>query len=210
MTIIIKDRYAGIELVRAETLNFFSDIDEPAELVLGRVVRQALDEGMNLRGASLEGVDMAGATLRARDLGKIRAPKSRWGGCDLRDTTFEGADLRGADFEGADLRGCNFKSTDLEGVNFTNATLWDASFDVANFGGAGVVLAAPIQLGPIGLHRDHITGFSLSGGLYIAANNFFDTLAAFRFAVAEEHTGTDMLRPYTAALDFIEAYLGVS
>ena len=93
----LKDRFTGKVI-------YSGDFKSMKELVLDAINKGVDLRGANLRHASLEGVDLRGANLRHASL--------------------EGADLRGANLGGADLGGADLGGANLEGAYLEGAYLW--------------------------------------------------------------------------------------
>lgn len=83
-----------------------------------------------------------------------------------------------------------------------------------DFGESDRVLAAPVlvgerpclQIGPIGSRHDHMAAFITDAGVYVRAGCFWDTLDAFRRAVAETHGGGLHAREYHSAIALVETH----
>ena len=80
---------------------------ETASTVI-ELVKAAVADKKNLRGADLRGAYLRGAYLR---------------GADLRGAYLRGADLSCADLRGADLRGAYLRGADLSGAYLSGAYL---------------------------------------------------------------------------------------
>jgi uncharacterized protein YjbI with pentapeptide repeats len=99
---------------------------------LGLVVRVAVKERVDLRGAYLSGANLrdaylSGADLRGADLSDADLSDANLSEADLRGAYLSGADLRGADLRGADLSGADLRGADLRGADLSGAYLSGAN-----------------------------------------------------------------------------------
>ena len=122
-------------MIRFDVLNRFTgetqfsteiDCGEDADrsIKLGLAVQWALENGADLRGASLRNADLRGASLRNADLHYANLRGANLSYANLSYANLRGADLRGADLRNADLRGASLRNANLSGVDLRGADLW--------------------------------------------------------------------------------------
>ncbi len=101
----------------------------------------------------------------------------------------------------------NLAGADLAGAKLARANLADAKLRAK--GGLDLVLVGErpcLQIGPIGSRHDHMAAFITDAGVYVRAGCFWDTLDAFRRAVAETHGGGLHAREYHSAIALVETH----
>ena len=181
----IKSRFSGAVLFAAET--------ESMRLAVELAVKAGADlAGADLADAKLAGAHLAGAYLAGAHLA----------GAHLADANLAGADLADAKLARANLARAYLAGADLARANLADAKLWAK-------GGLDLVLVGErpcLQIGPIGSRHDHMAAFITDAGVYVRAGCFWDTLDAFRRAVAETHGGGRHAREYHAAIALVEAH----
>ncbi|MDR0275553.1 MAG: pentapeptide repeat-containing protein [Burkholderiaceae bacterium] len=111
---------------------------------LGYAAKQAIEQGVSLKGANLEYMELSDASLRGVDFSCASLGNVKLLRCDMVHALLEGSVLYGIDLTGTNLQGAKFKNAVLTHANFTNANLENADFtDVitiygANFTGAHI------------------------------------------------------------------------
>ena len=100
----------------------------------------------------------------------------------LDGTSREFANLRGANLYGANLYGADGKKITLVGKR------------------------PYLQLGPFGSRCDSLKVFLTDAGVYVCAGCFWNTLDAFKAAVAETHPNGVHAEEYAAAIAQIEVH----
>ena len=118
-----------------------------------------------------------------------------------------GAHLARANLADANLARANLADANLAGADLARAHLADAKLRAK--GGLDLVLVGErpcLQIGPIGSRHDHMAAFITDAGVYVRAGCFWDTLDAFRRAVAETHGDNAHAQEYAAAITLIEAH----
>jgi hypothetical protein len=183
--------------------------------------------GANLAGANIARADLAGANLAGADLADTNLAGAYLAGADLADTNLAGANLAGAYLAGADLAdtnlaganlaGANIARANLAGANLTDADLAGANLAGADLAGANLTRAngqkhtlignrPVLVIGPLGSRCAYLTTFMTDAGVYVRAGCFWNTLDAFKAAVAETHGDNNHGREYRAAIALIEAH----
>ena len=181
----IKSRFSGAVLFAVETES------------LRLAVELAVKARAHLARANLAGADLARANLAGADLA----------GANLAGVDLTGANLTGAYLAGVDLAGAYLTGADLARANLADAKLADAKLRAKDGRDLVLVGARPcLQVGPIGSRRDNMVAFITDAGVYVRAGCFWDTLDAFRRAVAETHGGGLHAREYHSAIALVETH----
>ena len=102
----IKSRFTGKVIFIAE-INASEDCDYG--LKLGMAVKQAIKQGVDLRGLNLKGANLEGSDLRGADLAYADLERSNLVGVNLQNANLTGANLRYANLEGLDLEDVNLE-----------------------------------------------------------------------------------------------------
>jgi hypothetical protein len=113
-----------------------------------------------------------------------------------------GAYLARANLAGADLAGAYLAGAYIAGANLTGAYLAGANGQKHTLIGNRPVLV----IGPLGSRCAYLTKFMTDAGVYVRAGCFWNTLDAFKAAVAETHGDNNHGREYRAAIALIEAH----
>ena len=144
---------------------------------LGTAVKLAVKARANLAGANLAYANLAGADLAGADLAR--------------------ANLAYADLAGADLARANLAYADLAGADLDHPTL----------GKLQLVGQRPVlSIGPLGSRCATLMAFLTDRAVMVRAGCFWDTLDAFRAAVATTHGDGPHAREYAAAIALIECH----
>jgi hypothetical protein len=211
----IKSHWSGAVLFSAETDSLKLAVELAVKSranLAGAYLARANLAGANLAGAYLEGAYLEGAYLARANLARA----------DLAGAYLAGAYLAGAYLEGANLAGANLAGANLAGANLAGANL--AGADLAGAASAGAYLAGAylegangqkptlignrpaLVIGPLGSRCAYLTTFMTDAGVYVRAGCFWNTLDAFKAAVAETHGDNNHGREYRAAIALIEAH----
>lgn len=113
-----------------------------------------------------------------------------------------GANLTGANLTGANLAYANLTDAYLTGADLTGANLTDANGTKLTLVGRRPVLT----VGPLGSRFAQLAVFLTNAGVYVRAGCFWNTLDAFREAVASTHPTGAHAEEYAAAIALIEVY----
>ncbi len=180
------------------------------------VLSRAVLSGADLIGADLSGAILSGAVLSRADLSRAILSGADLSGAVLSRAVLSRAVLSGADLSGADLSGAVLSGAVLSGADLSGADLSRADLIGADL--IGAVLSDDIKLvgrrpylaiGPLGSRCDTLHAWLTDKGAYIKAGCFFDTLAAFREAVAATHGANEHAHEYAAAIALIEAHAAI-
>ena len=200
----IKNRLTDLVMFNLET--------ESMRLCIEAAVKGGADLfDADLRGADLRGADLFGANLRGADLFDADLRDADLRDANLRDANLRGADLFGAGLFDADLRDANLRDANLRGADLFGADLFRADLrgaklkhentDLVLVGGRPL-----LQIGPIGSRLDYLSAYLTDHGIYVRTGCFWDTLAEFRSAVAQEHGDSVHAIEYGAAIALVEAH----
>jgi hypothetical protein len=117
------------------------------------------------------------------------------------------ANLAGADLAGANIARANLTDADLAGADLAGAYLAGANLTRANGQKHTLIGNRPVLvIGPLGSRCAYLTTFMTDAGVYVRAGCFWNTLDAFKAAVAETHGDNNHGREYRAAIALIEAH----
>jgi uncharacterized protein YjbI with pentapeptide repeats len=206
----IKSRWSGAVLFSAET--------DSLKLAVELAVKSRADLARaNLAGADLADTNLAGANLAGANIARANLAGADLAGADLARANLAGADLAGADLAGANLTDANLAGANIARANLTDADLAGANLAGANLAGANLTGAngqkhtlignrPVLVIGPLGSRCAYLTTFMTDAGVYVRAGCFWNTLDAFKAAVAETHGDNNHGREYRAAIALIEAH----
>jgi uncharacterized protein YjbI with pentapeptide repeats len=226
----IKSRWSGAVLFSAETdslklaveLAVKSHADLAGAYLAGANLAGAYLAGADLAGAYLAGAylahaDLAGANLAGANLAHADLAGANLAGANLAGAYLASANLAHADLAHADLAGANLAGANLAGANLAHAYLAGAYLAHADLAGATLERAngqkptlignrPALVIGPLGSRCAYLTTFMTDAGVYVRAGCFWNTLDAFKAAVAETHGDNHHGREYRAAIALIEAH----
>ena len=123
-------------------------------------------------------------------------------GANLSGANLSGANLYGADLYGANLSGAYLSGADLYGANLSGAYLSGADGKKLTLVGKRPCM----QLGLLGSRHATLLAFLTDAGVYVRAGCFWDTLDAFKAAVAKEHGDNQHGQEYGLAVQMIELH----
>jgi uncharacterized protein YjbI with pentapeptide repeats len=211
----IKSRWSGAVLFSAETdsLKLAVELAVKSRAYLAGANLAGADlAGANLAGANLAGADLAGADLAGAYLARANLTRANLTDANLADANLARANLTDANLAGANLAGANLAGADLAGADLAGAYLaraYLARAYLARDNGQKLTLIGdrPVfVIGPIGSRCAYLTTFLTDAGVYVRAGCFWNTLDAFKAAVAETHGDNNHGREYRAAIALIEAH----
>jgi len=143
----------------------------------GRMLEQAISEGISLEMAYLYGADLYEADLSGVNLSGANLSKAELGYADLSGANLSEADLSNVDLSGANLSGVNLSGVnlsdaslgraDLSGVNLRGVNLSGADLSGANLSGANL---SYVDLSGAILSETILTGAILSGAILYKTN----------------------------------------
>ena len=161
-------------------------------------VEKAVENNINLSGASLRNADLRnadlyGAYLRNADLSGADLRNADLSGAYLRNADLYGASLRNADLRNADLYGASLRNADLYGVNHNGKELWS--------------LRPVLQLGCCGsVGRSTLVMFYADkSDPMVYCGCFSGTVDEFEKKIHDRHAGTFHEYEYMAMVEHIRA-----
>jgi uncharacterized protein YjbI with pentapeptide repeats len=191
----IKSHWSGAVLFSAETDS------------LKLAVELAVKSRAYLAGAYLARANLAGANLARADLAGAYLAGAYLAGANLAGANIARANLAGADLTRANIARANLTDADLAGADLAGAYLAGANLTRANGQKHTLIGNRPVLvIGPLGSRCAYLTTFMTDAGVYVRAGCFWNTLDAFKAAVAETHGDNNHGREYRAAIALIEAH----
>ena len=175
-------------------------------------VEAAVKSGADLSNANLYGADLYGADLSRANLSRANLSNAYLYGADLSRADLSRANLSNAYLYGADLSNAYLYGADLSNTYLYGADLYGADLYGVNLSGADdkkltLVGERPwMQLGPLGSRNATLLAFLTDAGVYVRAGCFWDTLEAFKAAVAKNHGDNKHGQEYGLAVQMIELH----